>query len=391
MKDNLNRFPSRVAVITCQDYDAANVTQAVHRGLEYLGGVSAFAKSGEKILLKPNMLASSAPEKAVTFHPAVFKAVAEAFLVHGVKLSYGDSPGIGRPKRTAAGCGIMPVAEELGIPLADFVNPVHVSFPGAVLLKQMQLAAGAVHSDGIFSLPKMKTHALTRLTGAIKNQFGCVPGFLKGEFHVKLPDITRFSQVLTDITRYLHPRLYIMDGIHAMSGNGPRGGDVFPMNVLLFAADPVAMDAVFCRLIDLDPECVPVMKVARDSGLGTYRQEEIEIVGDDIRPLIRPDFPVKRFPVKQSKALGPIPSPFKRVLSPRPVIQQEKCLRCGDCIRQCPVNPKALQWPDPKNNGTPVYDYSICIRCYCCQEICPVGAISVRNPLLGRIVHRLID
>ena len=391
MNENLKQIPAQVAVITCHNYDAVNVTPAVQKGLECLGGISAFVKPGEKILLKPNMLAASAPEKAVTFHPAVFKAVAELCLDYGIKLSYGDSPGIGKPWRTAARCGIMQVAEDLGIPLADFVNPVQVSFPGALLLKQLHLAAGAVQADGMISMSKMKTHALTRLTGAIKNQFGCVPGFLKGEFHVKMPDIIRFSQVLVDITRFLRPRLYIMDGIRAMSGNGPRGGDVFPMNVLLFSADPAALDAVFCKLIDINPEWVPTMKIAQESGLGTYQWQEIEIVGDDILSHIRPDFPVKRCPVKQSKSLGPLPSQLKHFLSPRPIIDRHLCKQCGDCILQCPVSPKALIWPDLKTKKTPIYRYSLCIRCYCCQEICPAHAISVRFPLLGRLVHRLID
>lgn len=396
MNDQLKPILSRVAVITCPGYDGVHVNAAVKRGLECLGGVSAVAKPGEQILLKPNLLIASEPGKAVTFHPAVFKAVAQLFLAHGIKLTFGDSPGFGKPSRTASVCGLMPVAEELGIPLADFVNPVQVSFPGGLLLKQLQLAAGAVQVDGIISLPKMKTHALTRITGAVKNQFGCVPGFYKGEFHVKMPDIIRFCQVLVDITRFLRPRLYIMDGIQAMSGNGPRGGDVFPMNVLLFSTDPVALDAVFCQLIDINPEWVPTMKIAQESGLGTYQSSGIEIVGDDIFPLVRSDFPIKRYPVPSSQSLGPIPPPLKKWLSPRPVIDHQLCKQCGDCIRQCPVAPKALGWPDSKEikrkkGKIPRYDYSLCIRCYCCQEICPAHAISVRFPFLGRLVHRLAD
>lgn len=383
--------PSRVAVIACHSYDAATVSAAVQKGLARLGGASAFAKPGEKILLKPNMLAASAPDKAVTTHPAVFKAVAEIFLGAGGKLSYGDSPGIGHPRRTAAKCGIMRAAEDLGIPLADFVTPVQVSFPEALLLKQMHLAAGAVQADGIISLPKMKTHALTLLTGAIKNQFGCVPGLLKNEFHVKMPDIRRFSQVLVDISRFLRPRLYIMDGIQAMSGNGPRGGDVFPMNVLLFADDPVAMDAVFCKLTGIDPEWMPIMKTARDSGLGTYEWHEIEILGEDVLPLIRSDFPVKRRPIEQSAAPGPFPPQLKQWLSARPVIDRRSCQHCGHCISQCPLSPKALNWADPKNRKTPVYNYSLCIRCYCCQEICPAQAISVHVPWPERLLHCLLS
>jgi uncharacterized protein (DUF362 family)/Pyruvate/2-oxoacid:ferredoxin oxidoreductase delta subunit len=389
--DGARRKPSRVAVIACPSYDALTVSLAVKKGLAWLGGASAFVQPGEKILLKPNMLAASAPEKAVTTHPAVFKAAAEIFLASGGNLSYGDSPGIGNPRRTAARCGIMRAANELGIPMADFVNPVQVSFPEALLLTQMQLAAGAVQADGIISLPKMKTHALTLLTGAIKNQFGCVPGLLKNEFHVKMPDIRRFSQVLVDISRFLRPRLYIMDGIQAMSGNGPRGGDVFAMNVLLFSDDPVAMDAVFCQLTGIDPEWMPIMKIARESGLGTYHRQEIEILGDDILPLIRSDFPVTRRPVEQSAAPGPFPPLLKRWLSARPIIDRRSCRHCGDCISKCPVSPKALTWADPKNRTAPVYDYSLCIRCYCCQEICPAQAISVRAPWLERLVHRLLS
>ncbi len=384
-------MPVRVAVIACRSYDAAAVSLAVRKGIACLGGAYAFIKSGEKILLKPNMLAASAPEKAVTTHPAVFKAVAEIFLAAGCELSYGDSPGIGNPRRTAARCGIMRAAEELGVPLADFVNSVQVSFPEALLLKQMHLAAGAVQADGIISLPKMKTHALTLLTGAIKNQFGCVPGLLKNEFHVKMPDIRRFSQVLVDINRFLRPRLYIMDGIQAMSGNGPRGGNAFPMNVLLFASDPVALDAVFCKLTGIDPEWIPVMKIAEESGLGTYQWQAIEIMGDDILPLIRADFPVKRFPIEQFGSPGPFPPHLKQWLSAFPVINRRLCQHCGYCISQCPVSPKALKWACSKDRKTPVYNYSRCIRCYCCQEICPTQAISVHAPWLERLVHRLLN
>lgn len=99
----------------------------------------------------------------------------------------------------------------------------------------------------------MKTHEFQRVTGAVKNQFGCIPGKLKGEFHVKVPGPYEFAKMLVDLNLYINPRLYIMDGIFAMEGNGPRGGSPRKMDVLLFSRDPIALDATVCRLMNLDP------------------------------------------------------------------------------------------------------------------------------------------
>ena len=382
---------SKVAVVSCHSYDKDEVERAVRRGLEYFGGAGAVVKPNEKILLKPNMLAASSPEKAVTTHPMILRAVGVVLREAGAVLSYGDSPGIGSPLRTAVACGLAEAADDLKIPLADFVTPVKISFPQGRLLRQLTLAAGVLAADGIVNLPKMKTHALTRVTGAVKNLFGCVPGFRKGEFHVKMPEIERFCQVLVDIHRFLGPRFHIMDGIEAMSGNGPRGGEPFPMRVLLFSNDPLALDAVFCRLIDIEPEWVPTMKIGLQSGLGTYRRDEIEILGDEVERLVRRDFPIRREAAGRSAALACLPVGLKNWLSPRPVIDAVLCRRCGDCIRMCPLTEKALGWPKEGGEGIPKYDYRRCIRCYCCQEICPAKAIQVKVTLLRRGLQFLLD
>ncbi len=379
---------STVAVIRCESYDEGDVKRAVREGIERVGGVSSFAKAGERIVLKPNLLAGDPPEKAVTTHPSVFTAVGEVFKSTGAVVLYGDSPGKGKPERIAQQAGIKDAADALGIELADFRTAVTVSYPEALLAKQLSLAAGVLEADGIISLPKMKAHGFTRITGAVKNQFGCLPGLQKAEFHVKMPDIFNFSKVLVDINTYLKPRLYIMDGIVAMEGNGPRGGEPVGMNVLLFSTDPVALDAVFCRLIDLKPEFVPFMAFGEESGLGTYQWDAVELVGDDIGGLVSRDFKVERRLVDRMVSAGSFPPFLKRLISPRPVINYDYCINCGSCVLQCPVEPKAVDWVGGGEGGKPVYDYPRCIRCYCCQEICPEKAITIKVPLLGRLIPR---
>ncbi|HEO71926.1 MAG TPA: DUF362 domain-containing protein, partial [Candidatus Hydrogenedentes bacterium] len=171
-------MPSAVALVRCEDYDVERVHDAVGEGLALLGGVEQLVKIGEKTLLKPNLLSGKPPEKAVTTHPSVFGAVARYWLDAGASLTYGDSPGFGKPESVARKAGLADVAEKLGIPCADFVNGRQISYAEGKLIKQFTLAEGVLEADAVVSLPKLKTHALTRLTGAVKNQFGCIPGLL---------------------------------------------------------------------------------------------------------------------------------------------------------------------------------------------------------------------
>lgn len=375
--------PSRVAVIRCDSYDSAKVDEAVERGLSLLGGPERFVHADERIILKPNLLVGSDPKDAVTTHPAVFSAVARALLGTGADLTWGDSPGIGTGMGAGKRAGIAAAAADLGLEAADFGNGRIASFPDGRLIKQFTIAASVLDADGLVSLPKMKTHALTRMTGAIKNQFGCIPGMLKGEFHTRMPDAVRFSQMLVDLNRFLRPRLFVMDGIVAMEGNGPRGGTPRAVGVLLLSEDPVAVDSVACRIMALDPSLVePIVWGAR-WGLGTAT--EIDLLGDEL-PVLE-DYNVNRSRLSTTgRSMGNTLG--KQLLTPRPHVVDERCTRCGTCVAVCPVDPKAIAFPEGDRTKAPVHDYAACIRCYCCQEMCPEHAIEVKTPLLGRLIRR---
>lgn len=377
---------SIVAIIRCDSYDLADVQKAVNRGLGLLGGAESFVQPDENILLKPNLLIGRSPERVVTTHPSVFRAVATAFQVAGADLSYGDSPGFGKPQTAAQRAGLLEVAQELDIKLADFTRGDIVSFPEGQQNKQFTIARGALSADGIVSLPKMKSHGLTRITGAIKNQFGCVPGPLKAEFHARLPMAELFSQMLVDLNRFLKPRLFIMDGIVAMEGNGPQNGTPCPMNVLLFSRDPVALDATVCRMINLDPTLVLPIQYGIEFGLGSCKN--IEYLGDPIESFVNKEFIVNRRPLPTTEQPGRTSRMMRRFVVPKPFIRASKCTQCGTCVSVCPVDPKAIEFRGAGRVNPPVHDYQRCIRCYCCQELCPEGAIEVAIPLLGRLIHR---
>jgi uncharacterized protein (DUF362 family)/NAD-dependent dihydropyrimidine dehydrogenase PreA subunit len=364
---------SKVVIVRCSSYEEEEVFAALKQGVDLLGGVRRFAAPGERILLKPNVLSGAPVERCVCTHPAVLKAAGRLFRSVGLRVSYGDSPGRGRPQEALESCGLAAAARELELEAADFDQGRTV--------KGFTVASGALAADGIVNLCKLKTHNLTRMTGAVKNLYGCIAGRQKKVLHVLHPTPTEFGRMLAALNLLVRPRLHIMDGILAMEGNGPSGGDPRPMGVLLFSTDPVALDAVMCRLVELNPLYVPTARPGRAGGVGTYLAEEIELAGDPINAAMNGDFRVPRGPVLDLSTTGLI-GYISNVIGKRPVIDPRKCTRCGQCVEACPVSPKAVDWHAGNRRQPPAHHYLRCIRCFCCQEICPEGAIRVKSTIL---------
>ncbi len=378
---------SKVAVVRCESYELEEVRNAVQQGVDLLGGVEQFVQPGEKIVFKPNILEGGDPMKCITPHPVVFEAVLQVFQAVEADYTFGDSPGIGSHKGVARQSGMLKIAEKYGVALAEFTQGKEVSYPAGKLVKKFNIANGVLEADGLISIPKMKTHALARLTGAVKNTFGVVPGVLKAEFHSRMPTAEMFAKMLVDLNQLVKPRLYIMDGVYAMEGNGPRNGTPRKVNVILLSADPVALDTTVAKIMNLDAKKVETCVIGEKWGLGTMT--EIEWVGDPVEEFVVEDFNVNRSNMPTTPGLTFLNSGLiKQFFARRPVIEEDKCIRCGRCVNICPAVPdKALQWPDGDMTRAPVYDYSKCIRCYCCQEMCPAEAIVIETPLLGRLIR----
>ena len=373
---------STVVLAACPDYDPDRVLGVVRESIAKLG--FSLPSDGKTVLLKPNMLRAATAEKAVTTHPAVFAAAGRYFKDLGRRVAFGDSPNAAfKEHAVAERSGLLEAADALGMPLVDFEAGEDVSFPAGVQNRRFHVAS-AVMKSHVVNMPKLKTHALATMTGALKNTFGVVPGILKPEFHIKHPDVEGFSRMIVDLNRLVKPALVIMDAIHAMEGNGPGAGTVVKLGLLLFSTDPVAVDAVACRLIGVDPLSLPMLRFAEETGLGHASEQGIRIVGEDVGAVAAKSFAL---PFRGPPGAG-VPDFLMRFARnrfvPKPVVDKTKCRRCGECVKACPTAPKSIQ----ANGGIPKYTYRSCIRCYCCQEVCPHGAISVKVPLARGLLGR---
>lgn len=385
-------YRAQVVVVPCDSYDGEKVFQTIKKGVDALGGISRFVRPEQKILVKPNFLLAAEDNKHITTNSAVIKGMLRLLSEEGCSsVKLGDSPGHGSCKAAAAKLGLEP-DNMYGAEVADMSEEQTVKFPEGIECKEFHFAKEIVEADAIINLCKMKTHMLERITGAMKNVYGFICGYRKAAGHVKFPNDSIFARMLCDIHRCRGPVLNVMDGIVAMEGNGPAGGDPVDMHLMLFSADPVALDTTFCWLVNLDPDLVPTCSQGHEMGVGTDVEEEIELLlcetpDSEARTVTRaelfekygkPDFDVSRNRPPKS-ALSSF-SRFMTRISRRPKIDAKKCIHCGVCVSHCPVPGKAVNFT--KGPGTvPEYDYKKCIRCYCCQEMCPQHAIRAKGIL----------
>ena len=375
---------SKVVLLPCGEYDEEKIYSLLKQGLDLLGGVEALIPKEAKILLKPNLLKKAEVEKAVITHPVVVGAFARTLRENGYEhIVLADSCGHGTTQAVIRGTGMDTYLEKYHIPAIDYSEGVKTAYPQGIQAKEFILPKELLDQDCVISLSKMKTHALERITGAVKNSYGFVYGFHKAKGHTQYPSADSFARMLIDLNKCVAPKLYVMDGIVAMEGNGPGSGDPVPMNVMLMSTDPVALDSVFSYLIYLKPEMVPTNYHGEKMGLGTWKEEKITLMAPDgeismadaVKRYGNPDFNVDRTEVRKNiwtRMAGAL-----KIFQKKPYIETDKCVRCGICVQSCPVPGKAVDFRKGKDKP-PVYDYRKCIRCFCCQEMCPKKAIKVK-------------
>lgn len=228
------------------------------------------------VVIKPNVCTAVA--KIVVggnTNPAVVRAVCEVLLERTRQVYVGESRHLRQtPWQAFEASGYTQMAKELGIELVNFSEGPFTMMEcppvGAIKIPSLLLQAGAY-----INIPVLKTHALTYFTGALKNQWGCVPDHLDRLRHHRY-----INPMLSSLQRILQPKLIILDGTFAMEGRGPVAGPVRRLDVLLSSPDPVALDATAMRLVNLDPRKARHVVLAGKGGLGNFDQAAIEVEGD---------------------------------------------------------------------------------------------------------------
>lgn len=372
-----------VSIVKCNSYDHAE--KAIIKAMELIGGIESIVKPGDKVLLKVNLLLPASPSAAITTHPKMVAAMIRILNSIDCEIWVGDSSGgIGLTEKSLEVSGIKSAAEDFGAKTInfDYVKTHKIDIPNGTVLKEIHVAKPVMDADVVVSMPKLKTHALTLYTGAVKNMFGVVPGGEKSFIHALTgSDAEKFAEALIDIYSKLPVHLALMDGVVGMEGIGPNHGKPIRSDVILGSKDCVALDSVSSAIIGYSPRDIPMLRIAAERGYGTMDLDEITILGESLK-----DVKVRfKKPIRIYKSLMFLPAFIRNIFieTPRlPYPNQKKCTKCKICEENCPVSAvKVVDFPN--------FDYNKCIRCYCCYELCPEGGIRLKKSLLPRTLYRI--
>lgn len=353
---------------------------ALDRVVAPFGGWGAIVAPGDRVAVKVNLLRAAPPERAVTTHPETLRCVLRALKAAGARPFVADSPGgLNGPAKVARAyhlSGIADVCAAEDVPIIDIEDEkTTVDAPQGKLYRSFKVGRAFVRADSMVQVGVLKTHQLMRLTGGVKLTYGCIPGLAKAQLHVRAQRREDFADMLLDLHLAMAPRFTVIDGIVAMEGQGPGGGEPRELGSLFAARDCVALDAALADRTAHRRREVYVLAAAERRGLVDL-ERPYQLAGDPIEPAV--DF-VHAGRDVQDRVPAPLRRLGRQLITARPrLVDAAACIECGECAQICGAEAITLA-------PTPVFDDHRCVRCYACTEVCPTKAIDNVTPRLARL------
>jgi len=235
-----------------------------------------YVKSGDIVVVKPNIGWDRTPDQAANTNPVVVRAVVEEALKAGAKKVKVFDRSCNDPRRCYVNSGIESALKGIkNVELKHIENErfKKVALNGRVL-SEWELYSEALSADVFINVPVAKHHGLTRLTLGLKNVMG-VMGGNRGHIHRNI------DSALADVNRVLKSHLVVIDATRILTNHGPQGGslsDVKKLNKIIASTDIVAADAFATTLFGLKPEDISVTVEANKRGLGEINLKKVRIV-----------------------------------------------------------------------------------------------------------------
>lgn len=238
----------------------------VREAVEVVGGIGKYVKTGDRVLIKPNICGGN-PKIPGTYasHDVVEEVVELVRSVGGIPMIADSDMIWTRFKPVAEAQGWYEWAEKVGVRLVNLgeTELVRFDFGEGSKIGRVPVSRELVDADVIISIPSMKTHLLTNITIAMKNMYGTFPEEDKSKYH-------RFGieNVIYEVNDAFTPNLVITDGFIGGEGAGPLSSSPVNSKTIIASNDVVAADAIACRIIGFDPMEVAHVKMGHDEGLG---------------------------------------------------------------------------------------------------------------------------
>lgn len=251
-----------------KDLSAGDLKQAAvkltEKAIEALGGLGRFVKKGDVVWVKPNIGWDRTPELAANTNPDVVATVVRlAFEAGAKKVKVGDNP-CDIAAKTYVASGIAEIVKPLGaeVLFLDRDRFKDVAIKGE-RVKTLPMYPDILECDVVINVPVAKRHGLAGATLCMKNYMGVMEA--RRNFHQAIPEC------IADLTRFMRPRISILDAVRVLTAHGPKGGNPADVAMKLQVAagtDIVALDAWGAELLGRKPEEIKSIPFAEKAGLG---------------------------------------------------------------------------------------------------------------------------
>jgi uncharacterized protein (DUF362 family) len=253
--------------------DPAAITKAA---IASLGGIERFVRSGDDVIVKPNICVDyHPPEYAATTNPTVVATLVSLCLGAGARrVRVMDTPLGGTPESAYAVTGIGEAVKAAGGEM-EVMSPVKFAktdIPNGKDITAWEVYQDVLQTDVLINVPIAKHHSLARLSLGIKNLLGVITD--PNQMHRNL------GQRAADLVSLVRPSLTVVDAVRILTDHGPTGGslnDVQQTDTVIASHDIVAADAWATTLFGLTGADVPYVKAAAEMGLGTLDLDSIKI------------------------------------------------------------------------------------------------------------------
>lgn len=246
------------------------------KGIEALGGIKAFVKKGQKVVVKPNIGWDVGPERAGNTNPQLVAHIIKRCYEAGARQVFVFDHTCDDWQSCYRTSGIEQAARDAGAKVAPGNSERYyheVTVPNGQTLKKSKVHELILESDVFINVPVLKSHSSARVTIAMKNLMGIV--WDRGEWHAN-----DLHQCIADFAAYRKPDLNIVDAYAVMKRNGPRGvsvEDVVTMKSLLLSTDMVTADAAAAKLFGRDPSDIPHIRIAAEKKIGRMDLDALNI------------------------------------------------------------------------------------------------------------------
>lgn len=265
--------PEQPLVAVAEGKDYPGITR---KAINALGGMKRFVKTGDTVVVKPNIGWDRSVELAANTHPQVVRAVVEECLAAGARRVKVFDHTCNDPRRCYVNSGMEAALK--GIRQVELKQLEPERFRKVALngqfLKEWELYDEALSANVYINVPIAKHHGLSRLTLGLKNVMGIMGGN-RGYTHRNL------DTALADVNSFFKPHLTIIDATRILTAHGPQGGniaDVKVLNTVIASRDVVAADAFATTLFGLKPADIAVTVAAHKRGLGEMNLNKVKIV-----------------------------------------------------------------------------------------------------------------